>query len=96
MIGLLGWRGKVGIVRAARVLHAHQNTVVPRAPFAKVVSLEVERGLGPSVEVEKVMHSVDDVESVHARGIDVLATGGSKRGVVRIVEYARGRRAGRC
>ena len=45
--------------------------VVPRTSPPKVVALEVERGLGEPVQVRDVVHGVDDVERVHARGVDV-------------------------
>ncbi len=69
--GLLGWRGKVGVVGSTSILHAHQNTVVPRTAFPKVVGLEVERALRPAVLVEDVMYGVDQVERVHASSIDI-------------------------
>lgn len=85
---LLGRRGKVGVVRAAGILDAHQDTVAPGTTLAKVVGLEIVRFLGPAILVEVVMNGVNDVERVDAGGINVVSTSRRQRGVVGIVEDA--------
>jgi len=68
---LLSRCGKVSIVHSSRVLDRHFYAVIASASFAKVVILEVERSLGESVAVGKVMDSVDDIESICTSRVDI-------------------------
>jgi len=52
-------------------LDRHFYAVIASASFAKVVILEVERSLGESIAVGKVMDSVDDIESICASRVDI-------------------------
>ena len=68
----IGGRREERVVGALVVLDGDQDTVVACPALAKVVVLEVERSLVEAVDVGDVMHRVDDVECIRARGVDVL------------------------
>lgn len=68
------------------VLHRHQDTIVRRASLAKVVCLEVVRGLSETVKVEDIVVGVDDVERVDARSVHVVRGGRGTARAVSVVE----------
>jgi hypothetical protein len=67
--GAIGRGGEVGIVGARRVLDGNGNAVVAFATRCDVGLLEVEGGFGETVLVRNVVDRVDDVESIHDRGV---------------------------
>ena len=68
----VGRRHEVGVVGARHVLSFGANTVAGRAAPAEVVVLEVERRLGETQQVGRVVEAVGPVEHVHRLAVPVV------------------------
>ena len=79
---LVGGRREVRVVEPMHVLDRHAHAVAVGAALAKVVILEVERGLGEAVDVRDVVHGVHNVEAVRDRRREVVRRGRVSVGVL--------------